>query len=337
MAEEKVVKEEAESPAPAESAQATGWILWLVATSLVVLAYIGSNSDNQTYDIAYLVGYYLPSSLIIFGVFYLLFLRKQARKAAAVSFVVIYVAAMLGGVIAASRQREAAAQALGRIEDQYSTIMESPGRLSKPENTGRSNNAGQMPHSAVGEFERFMKEFMNQLVAQRNDYTLELSAIGWDSILDPSRLEKDKTFAESQLVLAKGKDIVRKYRERTSSLLQSTRARINNLQISSSLKQDMIQGFDRGMKNTQGQIDRLWELEEMTILEVEKIINLLSRRSGSWVVFGKRIVFENNNDLQRFNMYMANIRRHVAEQEEIQKRSTDSVENFFKTAKEALR
>ncbi len=244
MAEEKVVKEGAESPAPAVSTQATGRILWLVTTSLVVLAYIGSSSDNQTYDIAYLVGYYLPSSLIVFGIFYFLFLRKQGRKAAAVSFVVIYISAMLGGVIAASRQREEAAQAFGRIEDQYSKIVESSDRLAKPSSTG------QMPRGVVGEFERFMKEFMDQLVAQRNDYTLELSAIGWDSILDPSRLEKDKTFTESQLILTKGKDIVRKYRGRTNSLLQSTRARIN-LQVSSSLKQDMIQGFDRGMKNTQ--------------------------------------------------------------------------------------
>ncbi len=75
----------------------------------------------------------------------------------------------------------------------------------------------------------------------------------------------------------------------------------------------------------------------MTILEVEKIINLLSNRSGSWTVFGKKIVFESNSDLQRFNVYMANIQRYVAEQEEIQKRSTDSVEKYFKTAKEALK
>lgn len=268
MAEEKVVKEGAESPTLPVSAQATGWILWLVATSLVVLAYIGSNSD----------------------------------------------------------------QALGRIEDQYSKIVESSDHLAKP-----TSSADQMPRGVVGEFERFMKELMDQTVAQRNDYTLELSAIGWDSILDPSRLEKDKTFTESQLILTKGKDIVRKYRGRANSLLQSTRAKINNLEVSSSLKQDMIHGFDRGMKNTQGQFDRLWELEEMTIFEVEKIINLLSKRSGSWVVFGRKIVFENNNDLQRFNVYIANIQHYAAEQEEMQKRSRDSVENFFNTAKEALK
>lgn len=314
------------------------WSIWLVVVSLVVLGYIGSNSDNQRTDVAHLVGYYLPSSLLIFGVFYYLLLRKQGRKAAAVSFVAIYLAAIFGGVIAATRQREQLAQAIGSIEKQYSRMVDSPTDQSEiPKSAEVRSNTGQLSRGTVGEFERFTKEFMDQLVAQRNDYMLELNAIGWDSILEPPRYQIDKALSEKRMKINKGKEIVRKYRARTNALMQTTRSKIDDLEISPSLKRDMIAGFDRGMKNTQSRIDRVWVLEEMTVAEVEGIINLLSARRGSWTVIGKKILFDNDDDLRRYNRYLANIRQYEVEQEKIQKQGIDSVKEYFSAARESLR
>lgn len=73
-----------------------------------------------------------------------------------------------------------------------------------------------------GEMERFVKEFIDRFVAQRNDYLLELEAIGWNSILDAQRVKNDTTLSESKVMIARAKAIIDKYEKKTADLMQGS-------------------------------------------------------------------------------------------------------------------
>lgn len=70
--------------------------------------------------------------------------------------------------------------------------------------------------------ERFVKEFIDRFVAQRNDYLLELEAIGWNSILDAQRVKNDTTLSESKVMIARAKAIIDKYEKKTADLMQGS-------------------------------------------------------------------------------------------------------------------
>ena len=138
--------------------------------------------------------------------------------------------------------------------------------------------------------ERFVKEFIDRFVAQRNDYLLELDAIGWSSILDAKRIRNDTTLSESKAMLERAKAIADKYEKKTADLMNGTRAYINALNISESNKREMLAGFARGISKSSKKIDEQWKLEKQVLLQFENVILLLAARKN-WVVQGEQILF----------------------------------------------
>ena len=309
-----------------------------IALALVCAAILGYGylySKNTITDLTFLIGSNLPLTLIIWGIFYAAVARKHGAKIAGFSFLSIYVCMIASGLIGYSQQKQEAKQALSEIQDQYSKIIESstdsqglPKRIEKPINTTLK------ARGEFGEMERFMKEFMDQMVSQRNDYLLELEAIGWNSILDANRIKADKTFIESKVTIQKAKEVVKKYTNRTNTLLNNAKDNIRSLNISESSKREMLSGFDRGMEKAKENIDAMWSLEAKTINEFENIMTLLSAKKGAWVVDGDQILFYNDSDLERFNSYIASIQSIVKQQEAIQHQSVQTVNRIFDRMKE---
>jgi hypothetical protein len=310
--------------------------LGVIALSIIVYGYLFS--ENKTSNIAYLIGFYLPIALIIWVIFYFVALKKRGSKIVSLSFLVIYGSLIASGFLAVLHQKKEAEKALTEIQHTYSKVIESstdsegfPQRIEKRIDT--------IPKS-TGEFkeiERYMKEYMDQIVALRNDYLLELNAIGWESILDPNRIHNDKNFTESKVILKRVKEIIRKYRMHTNDLLQETKDKIDLLNISASFKKSMLEGFERGMVKSKQQIDAVWNLEEEVASEVENIVNLLDVRKGTWIVQGGQILFYNDHDLHKFNSYIASIQRTVNEQQEIQKKCIESVSRNFNNIREGIK
>lgn len=307
--------------------------IWKVALTFICAAILGYGffySKNSTSDLAFLSGYSFPSALLIWGGFHAAVARKRGVKIVGFSFIAIYISMIASGLIGYSQQKQEAKQALSEIKSQYSKLIESstdaqglPKRIEKRINTAPESSG------EFGEMERYMKEFMNQMVSQRNDYLLELEAIGWNWILDANRIKADKTFVESMVTIQKAKEVVAKYTKNTQTLLERAKDNIRFLNVSASSKRSMLSGFDHGMEKANKNIDALWSLEAKVIKEVENIITLLSANKGAWVVEGDQILFYNDGDLARFNSYFDSIQNIVKQQEAIQLQSVQTVNRSF--------
>lgn len=182
--------------------------------------------------------------------------------------------------------------------------------------------------------ERFVKEFIDRFVAQRNDYLPELEAIGWNSILDAQRVKNDTTLSESKVMIARAKAIIDKYENKTADLMQGTKAHINSLNMSESTKREMLAGFDRGMSKAGKQIDEQWKLEKQVVVQFENVFLLLAA-SKKWVVEGEQILFYTDDDLARFNSYIGTIQNLTQQQEQLQKKSYAEVNQNFEALKSA--
>lgn len=231
-------------------------------------------------------------------------------------------------------EEQEAKQAIEEIQGQYSEILEaSIDSQGFPQRITKSINTTPKTHGEFGEMEKFIKEFMDKIVSQRNDYLLELEAIGWSSILDPNRIQDDRTFIESKVTIQKAENIVNKYKKQTNALLANAKENILSLNLSDESKKEALAGFDKGMKEATNNIDTLWFLESKTISEFENIIMLLSAKKGAWIIEDGQILFYNNNDLERFNSYITSIQNIMKQQEEIQRQSAQTVNHNFEGMK----
>jgi len=315
------------------------WKIFLVILSICILGYGLFFSKNVIDDLPWLLGYYFPGSIIVWLIFYATFTRKKGAKIAGISFIIIYVSFMLSGYLSVTMLKIEANKAITEIETQFEKIVKSSGSPSGiSERIQEEIQTSPKSKGVFGEMERFVKIFMDRSVSLRNDYLLELSAIGWDKILDPIRLKNERTFVESKFTINKAKEIVEKYKTLTNSLFEEDAfAEIDRLEIDEDLKQEMKNGFKRGLEPTKIMISRYWYLEGEIILEAEKIFDLLSSRKDAWIIENQQVLFYNENDLKEYNTYISNVQDNVKEQQLIHQQSIDQAEESLKLMKENLK
>lgn len=312
--------------------------VWIVALVILCLGFLGYGSffaSGTVSDPAFLAGQYLIYALLVWVVFHAIFVRKRGPKINAVAFMAIYGSLFFGALIGASQKKHEAVKALSSMQQEMQRVIStSVDSTEFPARIERSPSTTSQVSGDFGEMERFTKEYMDRLVAQRNDYLLELEAIGWNSILDAHRIKNDTTLSESKVLIERAKAIVDKYEKKTAVLLQDTRARISAFSMSESTKKEMLAGFDKGMEKARSQMDEQWKLEKQVVLQFENIVLLLAASKG-WIVEGEQILFASGDDLARFNSYSEKIQQITRQQEQLQKNSFAEVNQNLEAAKNA--
>ncbi len=298
------------------------WKIILTIICLGILLYGYFYSTNTSQDLAHLLGYNLPSAVLIWVVFYISVTRKKGTRVSGLSFILIFISLTASSLIGYSQQKKEAKVALSEIQREYSDLNESTTssqgiskRIDRPIDT--TPKAG----GDFGKIERLVKEFMDEMRLQRNDYLLELEAIGWSSILNANRIKDDKTFIESSVIIEKAKTVVNKYKEQSNILLERTKENIRSSNIREDFRKQMLSGFEKGMIGAKVNIDQIWVLELKVVNEFEKIVNLLSAKKEAWVIKKGQILFYDSSDLERFNFYLASIQDIVEQQTVIQRES----------------
>lgn len=310
---------------------------WVVALTIVCIGILGYGvfySTNTVSNWAFLAGENLVYAVLLWGIFHAVFLRKHGSKMSATAFAVLYAALFTGGMIAASKQERQAISAVSSIQEQFGSFSDAvlaPGKPTRIERTPVVvHTAGE-----AGEVERFVKETIDRTVALRNDYLLELEAVGWESILDPQRLKKDTTLSESRMMIERAKVIIDKYEKKNANLIYESRTRINALNMSESSKTDMLAGFDKSVAKSALRNNELWSLEKQAALEFGKIVGLLTNRER-WLVEGEQLIFYSDDDVARFNSHLETIQSFVQQQEQIQKIASAEVGNGLEVLKNSI-
>lgn len=311
------------------------WFLALLFLCLGILALGFFYSKNLTNDLVFLIGYNPLTGLLIWGVFHAILGRKHGTKHAVLSFLAIYCSLIAGSYIGYSQQKKAAMQAVDAIQKEFSAFLNSAtDSKGMPQRIDHRADLTTTAKGEFGEMERWVKTFMNQMASQRNEYLLELNAIGWENILDPGRLKKDRSLSESKIITQKAKEIVNKYREKTDALLDGVPNDIASLNLSENIRREMLSGFNKGMENTKRKIDAIWDLEGSVVSVIENIVALLSEKKKAWTVSNGQLLFNNNSDLNRYNEYLASIQNMIQHQEAIRKQGIETSNELFNKLKQ---
>lgn len=295
--------------------------MWIVGLSIMCLGVFGygiANSTNGIPDPAYIAGQSLVYALLLWAVFSVIFLRSQGSGARAVAFAALFLAFFTGDLVAASYQRQQVATVASSIQEEVNRVAAAQQDADGfPKRIERVKNESPKAAGDLGVMERFIKEHIDRLVAQQNDYLLELEAIGWNSVLDVSRIRNDPRMADSKLILERAKAIVAKYEKKSLDQLDGMATRINALNISDSNKRDMLAGLEKNMGKSKKRFQDQWTLEKEVVAQFESAVLMLAARN-KWVLDGEQILFYNDSDAERFNLYIANIERLGQQQEKIQ-------------------
>lgn len=269
-------------------------------------------------NLANLIAYGLVNGLIIWGIFYVLVIRKRGAIIKGFSFIAIFICLETSSFFEFMRHSREAMLAYSEVQKSYSEFIKSSIDLQGvPKLSEKTIDTTPKAHGKFGEAERFVKELLNQLVSQKNGYLLEAEAIGWDSLLDISHIKADKTFVESKVKIQKAKALIEKYKKQSDIFTVNAQENIRTLNISERKINEMLSGLVQGMEEEKRNADTSWTLEGKTIDELENIINLLSAKRGAWNIEGEHIVFQDDNDQEKIKSYVSAIQQIESQKEDI--------------------
>jgi hypothetical protein len=205
------------------------WIVSLVTICLSIITYGYFYSKNDMGDFAFLFGQNLVYCFFIWGIFHILIGKKENKANAFISFALILCSLMLSSFIGYGHQKKEITKAVSEIQKGFSELSSSAtDSQGVPQRIEKELDTTPVAKGEIGEIERYMKSVMNQGNSYRNDYFLELEAIGWLKILDPVRLKNDTTLMESKFIIKNARNIIEKYRSLTDTLLNKARDDIKN-------------------------------------------------------------------------------------------------------------
>ncbi|MCS7064089.1 MAG: hypothetical protein NZM04_08645, partial [Methylacidiphilales bacterium] len=293
--------------------------LIIICLGILAYGYI-FHTKNTTSDLPQIIGYNLPFALLFWAIFYSVVGQKQGIKKSFMSFMAIYGSFIASDLISQQQKEKEASIMLAEILKSYNVLISSVTNGSREQYIDISAfDTIPKAKGVYGEVEHFTKTLLIKIAKFRNEYQKEVDDINIDTLLDPTRLRQDKDLRESKLLIHKAKDVVDKYRALSYKLLEDSRLDIISLKISDDQKKIMLRGYDRTLIESRKIMDVIWGLEYNIILEAEKIIDLLSKKKGAWLIKNNEIIFKHDNDMTAFNNHLIAIQIMAHKQEEIRK------------------
>ena len=317
-----------ESALPIEANR--NWIYTLAIVLVFIFIYGFFYSTNTVTDIAFLFGQGLVLALFIVLILTLISPKKTRNPNIGVAFIIILTSLVVAQLIAAKRIEKDLKQSVTEIKNAYAEVYDD----SVDENgfSQRSNKKVEEKSTSSGpaaKIEVYIKSLLNKAISLKNDYLLEMDAIGWDSILDPKRLSEDKTLIKSKVMIESAREIVEKYRAKHYDLLNEMRSNLTKLDINDSIKREVIKGFDKSLPDSKTLIKHSWEYEEMLVKEYGNVLNLLSAKSGTWLIENNKIMFSAQEDLDTYNSYILTLESIAEKQQKFHNETHGGVMNNF--------
>ncbi|MBT3824095.1 MAG: hypothetical protein HOF96_03875 [Candidatus Marinimicrobia bacterium] len=244
-----------------ERSKKDSWKIILSILCIVIIAYGILFSKNTSESFYFLLGFMFPWALFIWGIFYALVGKGKGAQRGGFAFFAIIICLVVSGYLGVLRQKHEATLAISQVQQVYSKIIESSTDTEgHPKRITSHIETNPVASGLFGEMEEHVKELISQMVSQRNDYLLELEAIGWSKILDVNRLKTDQTLAESKYIIRKAKQIVHKYSDKSFLLLKNGRDKINSYNVNEYDKKELLVGYDQSMEESNKVVQSIWTL-----------------------------------------------------------------------------
>jgi len=269
--------------------------------------------------VGYVFGESLVYGLILWAIFEVAVGRKLGAKKGMLAFVAILAALTAGGIFGAWHQEQSALQASAEIKKAYAPFLES---LDNSQSAGSRRVDGPVTaDGAFGKLEGLIKTFVNQMLTERQSYLAEMTAIGWPHVLDNNRIAGDPKLVESERIVQKAGDLVRKHGASTAALYPKMRKTIEDMSVTPALKSEMLRGFDHGAGQSVPQLQEYWDLEADIVSQVNTIFELLAARNGGWEVRDGKLLFANQADLDAYNTQINAIQTDAAKERAIHEKA----------------
>lgn len=302
-------------------------VLAVICAALFAYEFVFSTSSNT--NISFHIGENVAYGTIIFFGFAHFLGKHLTRNQKSFAFVVIVASLTSGGYFTAERRSQAETESLARMQDNLLSILEDT-----DSEDGRMTPLSPSPDAseAQGELailEANLTEYLNQVIANNNDYITELDAIGFNNLLDADRIRSDTDLSESQFINERALAIVDKYEELNIQAAYDYRDGAIDWGISAASLESFQTSFDKRLETSLELAKQIWELERQVVNQIDELVRFLSLSQSSWTIEDDQYAFYTDKNRDIFNSFVDQISEASAQQEAIKAESANTTREIF--------
>ncbi|MGI9271048.1 MAG: hypothetical protein ACR2QT_04685 [Woeseiaceae bacterium] len=245
----------------------------------------------------------------------------------------IAIAILVGIAVVIYKDRPAPSEDVDYMMDQLDTLQEEQTRLLESGSSDTETVTFEASESATGSarvMQEWVADVFNASMDSQKDYISELESVGWMTILDGDRLQRDSGQVESAEIIASARIVAEKYEKQSVQQTNDARDQLNKLDISAAEKRTALSAYDERIAASQGARGEIWTLEHQIIDDIEQIVAKLGRSEGRWSVQDSQVLFETQEDADEYNLHFNNMLARLERQESIRQELVDD-------AKESVR
>ena len=318
-------KQQAEDPNFSKQPVIAFAVLGLICLAIVAYQLLISTDKNT--NISYLIGEKAVYGLIVWSIFNHFLGKHLNQHTQGLSFVVVLITMVASSHWTAERRALAEAASLARIEENVLSVLEG-----EEDENGRMAPIALDTGASTGELatmEASLNTYLNQVIANGNDYLTELEAIGYEMLLDGERIKNDIDLAESRFIVERAAAIVDKYEQLNEQTAFDFRDRFAEESISDVSRQSFRASFDEKLEPSLERARQIWELERQALAKVDEMVQFLAMSQSSWTMEGDQYVFETDKNLAIFNKIFDELDATTAKQDELRAISANNARNLF--------
>ena len=188
------------------------------------------------------------------------------------------------------------------------------------------------PDSDAGRIQRITRIAFQSFADLRNAYLKSMEETGFNTLLEPDRLAKDKGLKQSREIIAKCKAVVAEHRGKFTEHVRIFPEKLRDMPDSPLANSKEFEDFKKGFHRSQQRSVRMWDLEMDTVNKSGDIIEILAAAEGRWQEDGGSLMFDEDADLEKFNMALNKLMELAAESEKLREEAYSSgkakLENF---------
>lgn len=272
----------------------------------------GGGSESEAEKMGYLLGSVAAGAAIVWGIAYAITIRKASTAWKIASLIIIAIASLLSTAIKMGGRDAALVSDALDVTNQVRTMAES--------GKGAADirlNAGSGPMS------RMMAAMINPLMADSAAFEKEMQAAGLVQVVSFEGLTRNSPVLGRCDGIDRLAERAGYYRSRWPQHMAAAFAVGQQAVRAGEMPAEALRGFEKGARDSSGNTDRQWELNQLSATEAAAICRVLARRN--WDKPGNEILFRNDADLAEFRRHGARIDAYAAESEQIKARSRTNV------------
>lgn len=278
------------------------WTLKSLLDNPGVATELGSGQQ----DIAYgsMTGHGLFILLVVWTVLYFAALFRRSHRGPL--YFLILLAVVVGTYFVVIMFLKASSDNIRAQESAFvtdlRTLIASPGKITTSSLGMQIRASGDS-----GILEAATKNFLVTMINDQKNCKNELAALDYPGFMTPSNFAADRRMRATRAKLRSAHEIIDRCAALSRQRIADFPAMVQKLPVSSTTKQEAIDGFNRSARNGDVFIASIWKLNGKIVTENQKVAALLAHPKGAWGVRKGVLHFSDSADIRAYNEYAHNI------------------------------